>query len=60
MKGQWEYFATLVKHSDILFWDDWGELDLKENGYLVHGGDATDKGCGDIQVVKALVGLKQR
>ena len=58
--GQWAYFEKLVNLSDILFWNEEGELDLKMNGYLVHGGDSTDKGCGDIQVVKALIGLKQR
>lgn len=44
--------------SQVLFWDDeergdWGPgiLRLKENGMLVFGGDAPDKGPGDIRLV---------
>jgi hypothetical protein len=60
IEGQWSYFEKLVAHSAVLSWGNDGELQLAPNGYLVHGGDSPDKGCGDIQVVKALVGLKTR
>eukprot|EP00913_Durusdinium_trenchii_P016100 g15133.t1 len=57
----------LVYSSQVLFWDDeergdWGPgiLRLKENGMLVFGGDAPDKGPGDIRLVKILLSLKRR
>ncbi|CAK9018083.1 unnamed protein product [Durusdinium trenchii] len=67
VEGNWEYFLRLVYSSQVLFWDDeergdWGPgiLRLKENGMLVFGGDAPDKGPGDIRLVKILLSLKRR
>mmetsp|Transcript_57436 Transcript_57436/g.101960 ORF Transcript_57436/g.101960 Transcript_57436/m.101960 type:complete len:873 (-) Transcript_57436:105-2723(-) len=68
IEGNWEYFLRFVVRSQILTWDEeegdqgcWGPgtLRLKSNGILVFGGDATDKGPGDIRIVKTLTKLKQ-
>ena len=51
--------------SKVLYWDDeergdWGPgiLRLEKHGMLVFGGDAPDKGPGDIRLVKILLSLK--
>ena len=53
--------------SKVLYWTGeergvWGpgQLALHDGGYLVFGGDAVDKGAGDIRVVKSLLALKRR
>jgi len=67
VEGHWEYFLRLAHCSKVLYWDDeergdWGPgiLRLRANGMLVFGGDAPDKGPGDIRLVKTLLGLKKR
>lgn len=67
VEGNWEYMVHFVSLSHVLFWDGeergaWGpgQLCMREDGYLVFGGDAVDKGPGDIRVVKTLLSLKQR
>lgn len=67
VEGNWEYFVHFVSWSQVLGWSGldrglWGpgELQLAEHGYLVFGGDAVDKGSGDIRVVKTLLELKRR
>ena len=67
VEGHWEYFLRLAHCSKVLYWDDeergdWGPgiLRLRSNGMLVFGGDAPDKGPGDIRLVKTLISLKKR
>lgn len=67
VEGHWEYFLRLTHCSKVLYWDDeergdWGPgiLRLRSNGMLVFGGDAPDKGPGDIRLVKILLSLKRR
>lgn len=68
VEGNWEYFLQCVKLSKILCWegDDrgvWGpgELSLREgSGIFVFGGDAQDRGHGDVRFGKTLVGLKKK
>lgn len=67
VEGHWEYFLRVAHCSKVLYWDDeergdWGPgiLRLRSNGMLVFGGDAPDKGPGDIRLVKTLISLKKR
>lgn len=60
IEGNYSYFLALVKRSKVLSEDAEHGFVLADNGYIVHGGDAVDKGPGDIRVVKALTSLKKR
>lgn len=67
VEGNWEYVINFVEHSRVLRWVGdprgvWGPgtLDLNPNCVLVFGGDAPDKGPGDIRIVKTLLQLKAR
>ena len=60
VEGHWEYFQKQVDKSPVLTWADDGTLTLADNGYVVHGGDAVDKGPGDIRVLRAMINLKER
>ena len=67
VEGNWEYFLHFIHLSKILHWEGedrgaWGPgiLTLRENGILVFGGDACDKGPGDIRFSKTLLSLKRR
>ena len=67
VEGNWEYFVHFISLSSVLYWSGYdqgvwgpGELHLRDSGYLVFGGDAVDKGAGDIRVVKMLLALKRR
>mmetsp|Transcript_30073 Transcript_30073/g.79207 ORF Transcript_30073/g.79207 Transcript_30073/m.79207 type:complete len:1054 (-) Transcript_30073:32-3193(-) len=65
VEGNWEYLINFVSQSKILDWIGgprgvWGpgELAIHRNGILVFGGDAPDKGPGDIRIIKILTKLK--
>merc|ERR1719331_990307 len=67
VEGNWEYFCRFVECSHILDWDDAeqgifgpGKLQLTPRGVLVFGGDACDKGPGDIRFVQILLDLRDR
>lgn len=67
VEGNWDYFVESITLSETLYWKGkdrglWGpgELCLKDNCMFVFGGDAPDKGPGDIRVVKTLLSLKKR
>lgn len=67
VEGNWEYFLQYVSMSSILHFEGaeqgaWGPgtLQLRENCILVFGGDAVDKGNGDIRFTKTLLSLKDR
>lgn len=66
VEGNMGYFLRFVQQSNVLDVQE-GDisskiltLHLRENCYFVYGGDAIDKGMGDIRMVRALVDLKQR
>ena len=61
VEGNWEYFNALVARSKILTWcpTDASLLRLADSGHLVFGGDAPDKGPGDIRITRALVLLQR-
>lgn len=60
ISGDNEFFKRLVEESDILSIDDNGDIQISENGILVHGGNMVDLGPGDIRLVKAFLELKER
>ncbi|OEU12018.1 hypothetical protein FRACYDRAFT_147895, partial [Fragilariopsis cylindrus CCMP1102] len=64
VEGNIDYFLKFVQHSHVLTIQYWDTktliLALKEEAYFVYGGDAVDKGPGDIRLVHALVALKRR
>ena len=68
VEGNYDYFKSYVAQSNVLKLlnenDDTTrglQLDLQhENCYFVYGGDAVDKGIGDIRLCRALVSLKQK
>ena len=64
VEGNLEYFEQLVSQSEVLRWtaggtDGAAQLELAPDGYLIHGGDAVDKGTGDIRIVRHLTQLKR-
>lgn len=67
VEGNWEYFLRWVRLSETLYWfgEDRGafgpgDLCLHDNCMFVFGGDAPDKGPGDIRFVRILLSLKSR
>jgi hypothetical protein len=70
VEGNLEYFKSFVRQSQVLDLvenddedDTTIELALRDDGddcYFVYGGDAVDKGPGDIRLCRALVQLKRR
>eukprot|EP00736_Rhodelphis_marinus_P008717 Rmarinus@m.29660 len=63
VEGNLDYFNRYVLRSSVLYYDVGrdGELRLRlrHNKYFVFGGDAVDKGPGDIRFVKLLINLKK-
>eukprot|EP00929_Paragymnodinium_shiwhaense_P008918 TRINITY_DN112906_c0_g1_i1.p1 TRINITY_DN112906_c0_g1~~TRINITY_DN112906_c0_g1_i1.p1 ORF type:complete len:1070 (-),score=199.36 TRINITY_DN112906_c0_g1_i1:368-3577(-) len=67
VEGNWDYFLKFVEFSDALHWSGpgrgpWGPgtLELRAGCGLVFGGDAVDKGPGDIRFVKTMLDLRRR
>mmetsp|Transcript_12526 Transcript_12526/g.29409 ORF Transcript_12526/g.29409 Transcript_12526/m.29409 type:complete len:907 (+) Transcript_12526:47-2767(+) len=67
VEGNWDYFLRWVNLCQTLYWHGPdlgvygpGRLHLKAGCALVFGGDATDKGPGDIRFVRTLLDLKAR
>ena len=65
VEGNLDYFFQFVQHSHVLTIQYWDTKTLilalqGEESYFVYGGDAVDKGPGDIRLVRALVALKRR
>lgn len=69
VEGNWDYFLSFVERCQVLnahkVWENGNitslHLSLKgDDSYFVFGGDAVDKGPGDIRLVRALVDLKRR
>lgn len=64
-EGNLDYFCRLVESpGSVLRWQDPStrtELELADDGcYFVHGGDAVDKGPGDVRLCRMFVSLKRR
>jgi hypothetical protein len=66
VEGNLDYFLRFVEESKVLDLEEGDtssasfKLSLREHCYFVYGGDAVDKGPGDIRMVRALVDLKRR
>jgi len=60
VEGNWDYFTSILERSKVLRKDGAGEWILVDDGYIVHGGDACDKGSGDIRIIKLLTKLKRQ
>ena len=66
VEGHLDYFEQFVAHSNVLdkveesSTKDRLDLRLRDGCYFVYGGDAVDKGPGDIRLCRALVSLKKR
>ncbi len=59
VEGHWNYFGRMVRSSRSLVWAK-GTVELRDGTGVVFGGDAVDKGTGDIRIVKIMVDLKKR
>eukprot|EP01130_Rhizamoeba_saxonica_P000656 TRINITY_DN10602_c0_g1_i1.p1 TRINITY_DN10602_c0_g1~~TRINITY_DN10602_c0_g1_i1.p1 ORF type:complete len:744 (-),score=128.14 TRINITY_DN10602_c0_g1_i1:24-2255(-) len=61
VEGNLDYFMKYVAISKVLDYDQsQNQLLLRNDCYFVFGGDAVDKGPGDIRFVRLLVDLKDR
>jgi hypothetical protein len=62
VEGNMEYFEEYVGISKVLEWEDKTRtmLRLKENSFFVFGGDAQDKGAGDVRFIELIIALKTR
>ena len=60
VEGNLDFFERFVSLSPVLSYDGNGALELAPHAHFVFGGDAVDKGPGDIRLCRQLVKLKQR
>jgi hypothetical protein len=60
IEGSRDYFNRFLGISKVLFEDGNGRLQLRDNTRFVFGGDAFDKGDGDLEICHRLVDLKER
>eukprot|EP00961_Rhodomonas_salina_P237218 3206231-Rhodomonas_salina.1 len=62
VEGNWDYFQRYVALSEVLSWTDLDRrrLLLKDDCEFCFGGDAQDKGIGDIRIMQLLLDLKER
>eukprot|EP00928_Gymnodinium_smaydae_P063001 TRINITY_DN4670_c0_g1_i2.p1 TRINITY_DN4670_c0_g1~~TRINITY_DN4670_c0_g1_i2.p1 ORF type:complete len:938 (+),score=184.29 TRINITY_DN4670_c0_g1_i2:108-2816(+) len=67
IEGNWNYLLEFIESSKVLYWrgptrGPWGpgQLEIRPDCVLVFGGDAVDKGPGDIRICKTLLSLKWR
>lgn len=58
VEGNWDYFLKWLDYSRALRLEN-GKLVMLPKTYFVFGGDAVDKGTGDIRFVKAMLQLKK-
>ena len=59
VEGNLRYWNKFINLSKVLFRKNDGKLALCENSGFIFGGDAVDKGQGDIRVVRDLLQLKE-
>ena len=60
VEGNYDYWQTYLSRSKVVFQLEDGTYDLHPSTYFVFGGDACDKGLGDIRFVKGVVALKNK
>ena len=60
IEGNLNYWHRYVQISKVLERDSKGKLQLKKGCQLIFGGDACDRGDGDIRVLSELLDLKKR
>ena len=59
VEGNLSFWNRYIEHSSVL--SRLGEeLVLKDKCHFVYGGDSCDRGCGDLQVLRDLISLKER
>jgi len=66
VEGNWDYFLRWLDYSRVLalvpttgVCAETHRLELRPKSYFVFGGDAVDKGMGDVRFVKAMTQLKR-
>ena len=59
MEGNLQYWENYLSISLVLREDD-GVLFLRDRCHFVFGGDVCDRGEGDLRVLRAVTGLKER
>jgi hypothetical protein len=59
VEGNISYWQRYIDHSEVLSRTAAGVLELRDNCYIVYGGDTCDRGCGDLQVLNDLIYLKE-
>ena len=60
VEGSLDYFNKFLGISRVLYQDPNGKLQLRDGTQFVFGGDAFDKGDGDLEICEKLVDLKER
>jgi hypothetical protein len=60
VEGDIEHLQRCVEGSEVLYYDGSGRLCLRDGCVFVFGGDAFDRGPGDLRVGSLLVELKAR
>jgi hypothetical protein len=59
VEGNFDYWSRYVEISKVLSRSLSGSLELRESCHFVYGGDAVDRGTGDLRVLTDLVSLKR-
>lgn len=59
VEGNISYWQRYIDHSQVLSKTAAGHLELHDECFFVYGGDTCDRGCGDLQVLKDLIYLKE-
>ena len=59
IEGNLNYWKNFKAISKVLYEED-GTLHLKKNCQFVYGGDVTDRGSGDLVIIRELLDLKRR
>lgn len=60
LEGDYAYWQRYLQHSQVLRRDPAGQVQLNDNYMFVFGGDAIDRGPGDLRILGELVDLKDR
>lgn len=58
IEGDWEHFQRYIRGSEVLYYQE-STLRVRNDCLFVFGGDAFDRGMGDLRVGTALVDLKR-
>ena len=60
VEGNLDYWNRWIDISQSVYRQGSKELELRDNHWLVYGGDIWDRGPGDLRVVSELVGIKKK